>query len=35
MTGENLQKSRIVFVIAPLEQQIYAIFCRDLQIQMD
>ena len=31
----NLQKLRVVFVISPLKQQIYATFCQDLQIQMD
>ena len=31
----NLQKLRVVFVISPLKQEIYATFCQDLQIQMD
>ena len=35
MEKGNLQKLRVVFVISPLKQQICAIFCQDLQIQMD
>ena len=35
MEKENLQKLRVVFVISLWKHQIYAIFCQDLQIQMD
>ena len=35
MEKENLQKLRVVFVISPLKHQIHAIFCQDMQIQMD
>ena len=31
----NLQNLMVVFVISRLKQQIYAIFCQDLQIQID
>ena len=30
---EDLQKLRVVFVISLLKQQVYAIFCLDLQIK--
>ena len=35
MEKGDLQKLRVVFVISPLKQQIYAIFNQDLQIQTD
>ena len=35
MEKENLQKLRVVFVISPFKHQIYAIFCQDLQLEMD
>ena len=35
MEKGNLQKLRVVFVISPLKQPIYVIFCQDLQIQME
>ena len=34
MEKKNLQKLRVVYVISPLKQQLFAIFCQDLHIQM-
>ena len=35
MKKGNLQNLRVLFATSPLKQQIFAIFCQDLQIQIN